>query len=193
MESQLRTGTYNINGLLSPRKQNSLIQTMLGERLDVICIQETHITTPGIAKRIKDTLKCDALWNLAPSNRSGGTAILIFNIQHTIQKYFFNLDGSLIVLDLIILGKPLRIINTYAPNNEAERKQFFVDLAPHLTCNRGIILCGDFNCVMNSKIDKIGGDPMTGMIGSNEIKQLTYDFHISDIYRYYYPTTIMTS
>jgi exonuclease III len=192
MSSQLRIATLNVNGFLQARKHYDLLQHVIHDDLDIVCIQESHISTLEIGIEIEHTLKCKAVWGFGTS-KSCGTAILIFNINHKIEKFEYDIGGRFLYMDITILDKPLRIINVYAPNSEAERKQFFLDLAPYFICNRDIVFCGDFNCILDSKLDKVGGNLDRGFAGKVELGDIAADFRLVDLYRHLHPDSISTT
>ena len=49
------------------------------------------------------------------------------------------------------------------------------------------IFGGDFNCIMNPKIDKKGGNIDRGLECSDKIKNIVQDFYLFDVYRYLNP------
>ena len=93
-------------------------------------------------------------------------------------------------VDVSLSNTSVRIINIHAPNDEKERKLFFEDLYPFLLTKIHIILGGDFNCVTDIKIDKIGGNPNFGTIGNDNIKSICNDFKP---FCHLYPNKISTN
>lgn len=81
------------------------------------------------------------------TNKSRGVGIVILNPHITVDKYFLDLDGRLVYVDIYLLNVQYRIINVYAPNDESERCIFFDELYPICITQRTNILGGDFNCV----------------------------------------------
>jgi hypothetical protein len=49
---------------------------------------------------------------------------------------------------------------------------------------------GDFNCIINSKLDKKGGNLDRGFVGTNQLKDIIYDFELFDVFRYIEPCLI---
>lgn len=89
---------------------------------------------------------------------------------------FLDLDGRLVYVDINYLNVNYRVINVYAPNDEGDRNIFFDELYPICITQRNIILGGDFNCVLNIQLDKIGGNPLSSLAGSVKIKNIMSDF-----------------
>ena len=64
---------------------------------------------------------------------------------------------------------------------------------PYFLTPRTIIFGGDFNCVQNTAIDKIGGNPNKGTLGWNELAVLVRDNNLVDVYRNKNPNKIAVS
>ena len=68
-----------------------------------------------------------------------------------------------------------------------DRKEFIQKLKNLFNINRQIILGGDFNCVENTILDKIGGNPLRPSLGGKECVKLRKDFKLADAFRKLYP------
>jgi len=74
-----------------------------------------------------------------------------------------------------------------------DRKNFILNLDNYLHTNAPIIFAGDFNCVLNRNIDKIGGNINKLQVGAKELKQLILEFNLLDVYRKLHPTQVSTT
>ena len=54
--------------------------------------------------------------------------------------------------------RTLNLINVYGPSKDFQRRDFFLDLSRFLSDSNDNIMGGDFNCIFNSRLDKLGGD-----------------------------------
>ena len=52
------------------------------------------------------------------------------------------------------------------------------------------IFGGDFNCICNPKIDKIGGNINRGKIGYENLKNIIYDYELFDVFRFFKPNDV---
>ena len=83
-------------------------------------------------------------------------------------------------LDVSIGEKALQLVKIYAPNVPAERHHFFNLLDHHLSGHHHVILAWDFNCVKNSQLDKIGGNPDCGTKSVDILKNAYSSFQLVD-------------
>ena len=91
------------------------------------------------------------------------------------------------MLNVTIGDQQFCIINVYAPNDIKDRKDFFNSLDCHLAGRKQFILTGDFNCVENLSLDKIGGDPQSGDKGAEILKNIGSSFDLVDAFCSKYP------
>lgn len=86
-----------------------------------------------------------------------------------------------------------RFIYIYAPNIHPERVAFLKDLYPHCLISKHLIFGGDFYCIVNPNIDKIGGKVTYGTTGNEQIQEIVKDFHLLDCYRILNPDDVNVS
>jgi exonuclease III len=190
----IKVATLNCRGTSYhlAQKLYSIQQTVLNYDLDILLLQETHVDKLARAKEIEGKLHCKALWSFGAFN-SRGTAVLIFNDNHTIHKFHLDLNGRLVFVDLTVDGFKFRIISVYVPDEDSERRIFLNELYPYFSCNLPIIMGGDMNCIMKASVDKIGGNPARGLIGSREIVSFCSDFSLVDPFRFNHPHLVSTT
>ena len=128
------------------------------------------------------------IWNFGTS-RSCGVAILLFNDKIRIENFHSDIYGRLIRLDFSYEGlSNFRIVNVYFPNVSSDRIEFINNLSQHLCGAKHLILGGDFNFVLDTNLDKIGGNSDNGTIGSKPFKTIIDKMSLIDCFRYLYPT-----
>ena len=64
--------------------------------------------------------------------------------------------GRLVVADVAVKSFKFRLVAVYSPNIVAERVSFFRRLAQFLDDTNRIVLMGDWNAILDPKIDKVG-------------------------------------
>jgi len=164
--------SININGFRSKRKQLYIKNFLNDNNVDILCIQETFIEEFRTAKKVENLLNLHAklIWSFGDEN-SKGVLIILNNKDIHIEQYHIDMVGRLVYVDFNIFNKmSYRLINVYCPNDCNERNGFLSDMVPHLVAARQLILVGDFNFILNTQLDKIGGNPEKGTLGSSCLK-----------------------
>ena len=181
-------GTQNCKGLQLDRSKTDCLKILLDkEKIDILFLQETHVDTLKLGKHIENKLDGKMFWSFGASNARGVGIYLSKFLEFHVHKFITDPFGRFLIVDATIEGHDFRIINIYAPNYPSERKTFYVNIYPYFVTNRSIIFGGDLNCVKNTTIDKINGDPNGGQIGWSELSVLIKDNKLSDVYRHKFP------
>lgn len=192
----MKIGTLNVKGLKGQQlRKTKLLQIesyIKKHKIDVLFLQETHVDQLTLGNEIAETLGGKIFWSLTGHN-SKGVAIFINNVfDAKINKFHHDVEGRLVYVD-IDKGFNFRLINIYAPNDLFNRKQFFKELIQVFNTNRNIILGGDFNCVTNIALDRIGGNPQKTNDGSKELNDSIQTRNLVDVFRCLHPNTILTT
>ncbi len=186
--------SINCNGLLdSSSKLNILSHKFNSGHVDFLFLQETHVSDINTAKFYESKFKGKAFWSFGTNFSSGVGIIVSERISYQIDSFRHDCDGKLLVLDITIDTKRVRLINVYAPNNPADRVALFQSIEQFLATNRLIILGGDFNCVVNLKLDKIGGNLVKEQAGAKILRQWVSDYSLTDIYRSSFPDSVVVT
>ena len=153
--------SLNVRGLNNKVKRKYLFNWLKKQNADVIFLQEVHCT-----------LKTDKEWNEEwgseivfshGTSNARGTAILFkkdFDIKIVHKE--IDSDGRYIFLDALIENCAFKLLNVYFPTDENGKSFFLGKLSKLLqtqsvSSDDRIIIGGDFNCVIDPKLDKKGG------------------------------------
>ena len=150
---------------------------MSEKNYNIFLLQETHST-------VKDEIIWrkewggEILYEHGLSN-SRGVAILFKPTFNFKVDTIYNKDGRILILKVLLNEKELIIVNIYGPNEDN------VDFYQHLfskledeECSN-MIIGGDYNLVLNLKIDKTGGAIKTNTKSSTYLKQMMDGKHKS--------------
>ena len=186
--------SLNVRGLRDNTKRGNMFEWLKGQKADVVFLQETHCHLK------KDAVKWsrewsndpnDSIWSLG-TTRSKGVSILLnkksFGATIKISNSIIDANGRTIKSILHVNEQKFRLLNVYAPNNEAERVKFFISLQYLLNddIDAENILGGDFNCVMNSDEDRNNCNGKND-VGQIDLHYLTNVCELEDIWRRRYP------
>ena len=179
----LKLCTLNVNGFRQGYKQRAILEYMKLFNIDIVFLQETHVTCLREAHSYTKHWSGRNWWSFG-ENRSRGVGILIAkDLDYTFVRSQHDWEGRLISVDLNMGTSQYRLINVYAPNNPGERKIFIDNLQNYLVASRQIILGGDFNFVENGVLDRWGGRENAGTVGATQMENLRKDFFLIDCFR----------
>ena len=157
----IKTLTVNVRGLGNHIKQRTLFQFFKKEKCDIICLQETHITS-----KCADTWKrqwCGDFYISEGSSHGKGQIIMINKkLRATHCQQLCN-GERILGIKFNVDDKTFYVFNVYGPSTEDERTIFFSQLEERCRVsvedNAQVIIAGDFNEVSSNDLDIISGNP----------------------------------
>lgn len=183
-------GSLNCNGLRDQNKVQLVKHLIDREKIDVLFLQETHIDTLNFGRKVACKLGGHVFWSFGQPRGRGVAIFVSKTVNLKVQRFVCDPFGRFILLDVNIDGKSVRFFNVYAPNIPAQRRQFYKDIYGHFVTPKTIVLGGDFNCISNPKLDKIGGNANRGVDGWAELSTLLTDFRLKDVFRNKFPNQV---
>ena len=137
----LNLATLNVRGLRDSSKCARLFGELRHLGVDVAAVQETHFTC-GADCRVLE---------------SAGVSLLVGrSLDADVDVVFAGDGGWLVVVDVAVKSFKFRLVAVYAPNIVEERVSFYRRLAPFLDDTKRLVLMGDWNAILDPKIDKVG-------------------------------------
>ena len=186
----LITASINCNGLREPTKIEYLKSVLEKEKIDVCFIQESHIDNFKIGKFVERKLNARTFWSYTDNSKCKGAGIVIDNsFDCEIKNILYDPLGRYVCIDIFHNEYDFRLISVYAPNNEKDRKSFFQDIYKLFVVKKPIILGGDFNCVGNLELDKIGGNKDRGNGAWDHLLNINNDVTLVDSFRFKNPAS----
>lgn len=145
----MKIATLNTASLVAQKRKQWLKDVITRERIDIICLQETKISSLEEEQRLINYFKKD-YWchHSAGVGRSAGTCNLVRKTGAVAQVIdcFFDQSGRIAVTDCIMKNEVVRVISVYCPNEVGDRAEFFNSLRLFVdvpTKVRGLQLCGE--------------------------------------------------
>ena len=180
--NRLSLVSYNVNGLKSDVKRKAIFTRLRSLNYDIIFLQETHCHLRRDQKRWSLEWDGQSVWSLG-SNRSKGVTVLFNrNSLFNFENLMIDANGRYIVFDLTVMNKKFRMINLYAPNDAYERISFYNKLQTFVVLEHETLMSGDFNCALETKIDRINCSGNSD-IGHIDLKKMISSFDLEDVYR----------
>ena len=118
MDEQLHIFSQNCRGRLSvANKRRDLFQYVRNKKYNIICLQDVHINKQ-LEPFIKSEWGYDVFFN-SFTNSSRGVMILINNnFEFKVEGIKTDKNGNYILLDIIIQGIRITLVNIYGPNED---------------------------------------------------------------------------
>ena len=179
--------TQNCNGLRNKLKRQVCFRWFKKQNAEIVLIQETH-WSKDIEHIIRNEWKGSAFFNHGNKN-ARGVAILIKK-QSEIKLISEHKDqhGRFIIIQCQLHAQMYIIVNVYAPNIHVKREAFFKSLYNMLKqkldmhdLQTHMIIGGDFNCVLNPKVDTF--NVKSKYKTPNSLKQMMKNYKLIDIWR----------
>lgn len=178
--------SYNVRGLGNKTKREQIFAWLKTNNYSICFLQETH-SGDGTHKLWKQEWGNDAFFCGQSNNKEGIGILLNPNFSYTIHKHLEIIDGRLQALDIQINNKEITLINIYGPNDDD--MAVFKKLEEYIIDNqeKTVIVGGDFNTVLNEKLDKRNGRVNTHKLCRNQIRHIIDTFNLIDIWRDTHP------
>lgn len=145
-----------VKGLNSPFNRSMLWRDVLKSQAKIICLQETHLLASD-TYRLKHK-KCPQSFHSTHTEKRAGVSIFIKD-STAFQLLSSHVDpkSRYVILTCILNSRIYMLVSLYAPNTQqktfmkkiiAEAKEFK---------KGGLIVCGDFNIVMDKQLIRSTG------------------------------------
>uniref|UniRef100_A0A803K153 Reverse transcriptase domain-containing protein n=1 Tax=Xenopus tropicalis TaxID=8364 RepID=A0A803K153_XENTR len=183
--------TLNVKGTNSPLKRRLVFKELKQLNADVALLQETHHKKSKIWRLTHNAYSKH--YFSSNSRKKAGVAILIRNTTNFSLKHKeVDRDGHYILLNGVLEGVPITILNVYAPNQG--QTQFLNRISSKLQKYRDnpIILGGDFNLAVSQLRDVLRTretpPPKDAEMSSRKFRQVIRKIPLLDIWRIKHPT-----
>ncbi|GMF46019.1 unnamed protein product [Phytophthora fragariaefolia] len=188
---ELQVITQHLQGFIRKRREAWLRgwkQRTETAPADIIFVQDTHLKTK------KDTVEMSEMWNrvcgakqpahplsywTTTASNSGGVGILL--LPHVAARIRPWKQNDWTDRRIAVEFDNWCLTNIYAPANRCKRQEFFSDLSDWMDPTISTLLGGDFNAVLNPRVDRIvDGMPNLGACESKELNHLIENLDLMD-------------
>ena len=150
----LNLASLNLRGLRDSSKCARLLGELKNLCVDFAAVQETHFTCDADCRVLENDFNVFSAYG---SHVSTGVSLLVGrSLDADVNVVFAGDGGRLVVADVAMISFKFRLVVVYASNIAAERVSFFRRLAPFLDDTKRLVLMGDWNAILDPKIDKVG-------------------------------------
>lgn len=187
----LKIISLNVRGIGNFRKRRSVFNWCRKSRADLILLQETHSTNTS-------EIQWQHEWGgkilfSHGTNNSKGVAIIFRNGNNVdVSDIYHDNEGRILCINFVKDELNFTLVNIYAPNIENLQNQFYDNLKDVFSQRKfedsdRIIIGGDFNCILNAKLDKSGGIEKVKDSVVHKISNIIDSFDLIDIWRFLNP------
>ena len=148
--------SINCRGLQAKMKRLDFFDKAQGEKVNVLCLQETHLINDDL-KILKEEWNINYFISGNVRNAGGGGLIAVDNnVEWKIHDNKIDKEGRYIILDMEVIDiAGFLLINIYAPNEDSPI------IFENLFCEienmniKNLIITGDWNLVNDFKSDTL--------------------------------------
>ena len=187
-KSNLHILTLNVQGVRDRNKQKRVFELAKQQKANILFIQETHLTA-DITSSFDQQFNGTKLHSIGTSNSRGVSILIHSSVDHKVLNTHCDTYGRLILVNIEIGTLTFSLINIYAPNNITDRSTFFKRVNEVITeyAEGTIILAGDFNEILDHKLDRINRVNRTipkKTKASNSLGNIFKEKSLIDIWRF---------
>ena len=190
--------SLNCQGLRSIDNRDTLFSWLNCCKADFLCLQEMHAVSEeemsswlksakdnGILRQGYDCISSPG------TNRSSGVAILYLS-KYDLSSCARDDSGRMVSARFSSGIIEFQLCNIYGPNKAKEGDAFFENLYAILPPDLPVILCGDFNTVLDPNKDRRGCNPFSiwAYNWSQTLSNLMSSYDLHDAWRTKYPEAV---
>ena len=152
------------------------------KKYNIICLQDVHIQRPQ-ESYIKIELGYNIYFSCFNNSSRGVMVLLNNNFEHKVERGNSDVNGNYIILDINIEEQNITSINLYGPNDD--KPNFYKEIRQICNAfqNDKIIICGDWNLVINADLDRNNYLHINNPRARQEVLNMIDEEDFIDIYR----------
>ena len=142
----------NCRGLADNAKRRDVLHYLKNKQYSIYCLQDAHWV-----ERMEDQIRAE--WGLEcffssfKSNARGVAILFNNNFEYNILGVRNDDNGNFLALNMEIKDYNITLVTLYRPNKDDPKFYDFVNNIVKEFDNPHTIICGDWNLVLNDKID----------------------------------------
>ena len=143
-----------MRGLRDSSKCARLLAELKNPRVNITPVLESHFICAVDCRVLENDVNVFSAYD---SRTSVGVSLLVGrSLDADVDVVFVGDGGRLFVADVAVKSFEFPLVVFYTPNVAAERASFFRRLAPFLDDSKRLVLMGNWNAILDPKIDKVG-------------------------------------
>ena len=188
MDNMVTLISLNVRGIREKVKRKNIFEWCKVKGGDIIFLQETYSTYE--VEKTWETEWGGAMFFSHGTNHSRGTLVLISpNIKLKVNRVDIDQEGRFVLLNAETQGAKLLLGNVYFPTRDKEKIRFeFLEkldraISQLVTPDCSLVLGGDFNIIMDGKLDHMGQKTVSKSKFNDTFKDFLSSYLLEDIWR----------
>lgn len=186
--TNLRILSCNAQGLQGSEKRIDVFEYIKNKIYDIYCLQDTHFVDDKKADIINQWGNSKSIFSNFKSNSRGVAILFSKEIDLQIHRKIVDDNGNFIIVDMTVYNQRLTLVNLYGPNSDSPN--FFKQISTHIDDidNTDIIICGDYNCVLNPELDYYNYKGINNVKARETVLEIINEKYLIDPFRENFPT-----
>lgn len=174
--------SQNCRGLGNNQKRRDVLHYFRCKDYQIICLQDIHVKDKLIPY-VKAEWGLEAHFSSYNGNSRGVAILFNKNFEFKVNKVIKDHIGNYIILDVSVEGVKITLVNIYGPNQDDPK--FFEKVQEKINKldNDSIIICGDWNLVLDPKIDTENYRNINNPKARQFVLNMKDDLELIDIWR----------
>ena len=174
--------SVNGQGLCSPYRRKLAFSFFNRNKFDIVFIQETHFTSE-MEIQVQSEWEGDVFFTHGTNSARSVEILFSSRLEYNVIQTRRDNEGRILNILLNMEEHTMNIVNAYAPSSDTERRTFFSDLEQFLSQDYDNIIGGHFNCIMDVRQDKLGGNIGARQSASTILRTLNARYNLIDVWR----------
>ena len=174
--------SINTHGLRLADRRKTAFDFFKRHKHDIMFIQETHWTDDQ-KSAIEQDWEGDIYYNHGTHNARGIAILINSCLEYRLHNLKQDSHGRILAIEITFDDTTINLVNIYAPNSDLERRTFFQHLETFLSDQHENIIGGDFNCIADPRLDKLGGNPNARQSANLVLHNIMSRYALFDIWR----------
>ena len=164
-------------GLRNVNSRRTVFNLIKQQKYDISFLQETH-WTDYLRPEVLREWGGDIIFNNFEPNARGTSIFFHLLFDYRNHHNVRDLQGR-----TFNAVNKVNLINIYAPTTDLECRHYFATISNFPSITDDNILGGDFNCILDNKIDKFGGNPYARQTATTFLHTIMQQYNMTDIWR----------
>lgn len=185
--NEINVLSANCQGLGEKFKRKDVFSYLKDKRYSIFCLQDTHFTQEH-EDFLRNEWGYNAYFSSFKSNSRGVAILLNNNFESKVHREKKDRNGNFLALDINIDGLRTTLISLYGPNQDTPDFYDVIQETIHDFNNDHIIICGDFNLVLNPSVDYDSNyKHVNNPAARNKVLEIIENNNLIDIFREHHP------